>query len=171
MRSAAALLALLLLSACASPLFDVGRTETVLPLSRAWIDGRIVEYIVTDISDEAMAKMVGANYVPGLADVINLKPGRAPIARVYKFVGDEQISIFQSAPNPVGPGNKDLGYSPLWRVVLVRWKNPAAARELRSEEALLAAEERNELTLEVTTIVVNCPVTRSADGRSLKGVR
>lgn len=171
MRPAVALLALLLLSACASPIFDVGRTETVLPLSRAWIDGRIVEYITTDVSDEAMAKMAGANYVPGLADVINLKPGRAPIARVYKFPGEEQISIFQSAPDPVGPGNRDLGYSPLWRVVLVRWTDPARARELRSEEALLAAEERNEVRLEVTTIVVNCPVTRGADGRALKGVR
>ena len=46
-----------LLTACASPLFDVGKSETVLPLSRAWVGGRIVEYVTTDISDLAMARL------------------------------------------------------------------------------------------------------------------
>jgi hypothetical protein len=159
------------LSACASPIFDVGRSETVLPLSRAWVDGRVVEYITTDISDAAMAQMMGANHVPALASALKLPKGSAIVERVYKFPNDEQISVFQSAPNPVGADNKDRGYSPLWRVVLVRWTIQTAKRELKSEEELLAAAEKKEVDLEVTNIVINCPVTRSADGRSLKGVR
>lgn len=160
-----------LLSACASPFFDAGRTETVLPLNRAWIGGRVVEYVTTDISDLGMARMMGANYVPRLSHALTATPGRSLVERVYKFPGEEQISVFQSAPNPVGSENMDRSYSPLWRVVLVKWTNPAAVRELKSEEALLAAEEKKELSLEVTDIVVNCPVTRAHGGQAIKGVR
>ncbi|MDZ7856862.1 hypothetical protein [Sphaerotilus sp.] len=42
---------------------------------------------------------------------------------------------------------------------------------MKSEEALLAAEEKSEVALEVTDIVVNCPVTRAAGGQALRGVR
>jgi hypothetical protein len=160
-----------LLTACANPVFDVGRTETVLPLGRAWMDGRVVEYVTTDISDLAMAKMMGANYVPRLSAALESSPGRSLVERVYKFPKEEQISVFQSAPSPVGADNQDRSYSPLWRVVLVNWVNPAAARELKSEEAVLAAEERKELSLEVTEIVINCPVTRAHGGLALRGVR
>jgi hypothetical protein len=79
--------------------------------------------------------------------------------------------VFQSAPLPTGGANADRSYSPLWRMVLVRWLKPGAVRELRSEEEVLAAQERGDLALEVTDIVVNCPITRSVDGLALKGVR
>lgn len=172
MRTLSALvLAASLLTACASPFFDVGRSETVLPLSRAWVDGEIVEYITTDISDLDMARMMGANHVPGLAAAIRPAPGQSLVERVYKFPGEEQISIFQSAPKPVGAENRDRSYSPLWQVVQVRWQDQKLRRELKSEEELLAAEERKELTLELTDIVINCPVTRSANGDALRGVR
>ena len=160
-----------LLAGCASPIFDVGRTETVLPLSRAWIDGRTVEYVTTDISDLGMAKMMGANYVPRLSEALRSSPGRSLLERVYKFSKNEQISVFQSAPRPVGAENQDRSYSPLWRVVMVNWKAPANARELKSEEEILAAEQKEELSLEITDIVVNCPVTRAHDGQALRGVR
>ena len=160
-----------LLTSCASPFFDVGRSETVLPVSRAWVEGRVVEYLTTDISDLAMARMMGANHAPGLAAAAKSVPGQPLVERVYKFPNEEQISIFQSAPNPVGPENRDRNYSPLWRVVMVRWADLAPRREIKSEEELLAAEERRELTLQVTDIVVNCPITRSSNGQSLRGVR
>jgi hypothetical protein len=92
------------------------------------------------------------------------------LARVYKFSNDEQINVFQSAPMPVGPENLDRSYSPLWRMVFVKWADSKFARELKSEEQILAAEERRELTLDVTGIVVNCPVTRDR-GNALRGVR
>jgi hypothetical protein len=166
-----AVLVSLLCTACASPMFDVGRTEAVLPLNRAWVDGRIVEYVTTDISDKAMATMAGVNHVPRLVGALKDAQGKSLVERVYKFADDRQISIFQSAPMPVGPGNADRSYSPLWRLVLVRWNNPNAARELKSEEELLAAEDAREVTLEPTDIVVNCPVVRASDGLALKGVR
>lgn len=172
MRSAC-LLALCapLLFGCASPLFDAGGSETVLPVSRAWVDGRIVEYVTTDISDLAMARMMGANHVPALGAAVKSAPGLSLLERVYKFPDEDQISIFQSAPNPVGAENQDRSYSPLWRVVMVRWVDAAQKRELKSEDELLSAQDQQLVSLEVTDIVVNCPVTRSADGQALKGVR
>lgn len=158
---------LVLLSGCASQVAT--RTETVLPLNRAWVDGRLVEYITTDISDQGMASMAGVNYVPRLRDAIGAP--RSVLERVYKFPGGEQISIFQSAPSPVGPNNADRAYSPLWRLVMVKWRPPHTPRELKSEEALLAAEEAGQVSLEVTDIVANCPVTRTPGGEGLKGSR
>lgn len=160
-----------LLAGCASAIFDVGRSETVLPVSRAWVDGKIVEYVTTDISDLAMSRMMGANHVPALAAAIKVETGRSLVERVYKFANEEQISIFQSAPYPVSAENQESSYSPLWRVVMVRWINPAIARELKSEEELLSAEDRKQVSLEVTNIVVNCPITRNTSGHALRGVR
>lgn len=127
-----------------------------LPRQQAWVDGRRVDYVTTDISDAAMAAQGGVNHVPRLRDALG--SGRASLTeRVYKFSDGAQISIFPSAP--AAPGSApDPHYSPLWRLVLVAWKPGAAVRELRSEEALLAAAEAGELTLSVTDIVVNCPI-------------
>lgn len=166
----AGLLICLLLAACAAP-GPGGVAETTLPLHRAWVDGRQVEYVTTDISDATMARREGVNHVPRLALALGA-PGRPGVTeRVYKFVDGEQITVFQSAPLPTGGANADPNYSPLWRMVLVRWLRPTALRELRSEEQVLAAQERGELSLEVTDIVVNCPITRSVDGLALRGVR
>ena len=161
----------LLVSGCAS-LVGSGQASVVsLPLNFAWMDGRKVEYVTTDISDPAMAQALGVNLVPRLAQAI-AAPGRPSVVeRVYKFADDSQITVFQSAPAPTGPDNADASYSPLWRMVLVRWKPASKARELRSEEQILSAAEADEVSLDVTNIVVNCPITRSIDGRAIRGAR
>ena len=105
-----------------------------------------------------MARAAGVNYAPRLHDAIGVRP--SVLERVYKFPQGEQISIFQSAPQPVGPASTDLSYSPLWRLALVHWTKPERFRELRSEEELLAAQENGELSINVTDIVVNCPITK-----------
>lgn len=166
-----ALSSLSALAACASTPFVAGGAETTLPLSRAWFEGRKVEYITTDASDAAMAQMLGVNHVPRLADALPGPGRRSVVERVYKFARDEQISVFQSAPAPGGTTTTIGSYSPLWRVVMVRPVRLAGGRELQSEEQVLAAAERGDIELEVTDIVVNCPITRAADGQSLKGVR
>lgn len=168
---AAALALVVLLSGCAGQRFDGGQTETVLPLQRAWVDGHTVEYITTDISNAAMAQAAGANYAPRLAGAVGITGRASVLERVYKFPAGEQISIFQSAPSPAGGANTVAAYSPLWRLVLVQWVKPANGRVLKSEEELLAAQERGDVALEQTDVVVNCPITRSTDGSALAGVR
>jgi hypothetical protein len=147
------LLPALLLAACASP----RPGEAVLPRQQAWVDGQRVDYVTTDISDAAMAAKAGINHAPRLADALGT--GRASLTeRVYKFSDGRQISVFPSAPAAAGAARPDPNYSPLWRLVLVAWKPGAAVRELRSEEAVLAAADAGEVELSVTGIVVNCPI-------------
>ena len=76
------------------PGFDVNRAETVLPLGRAWVDGRTVDYITTDISDAVMARAEGANYAPRLAGAVGITGKASILERVYMFPGGEQINIF-----------------------------------------------------------------------------
>lgn len=159
------------LTGCVSTQFYAGKTETILPLNTAWVDGQKVEYVTTDISDLSMAKAAGVNYVPRLANAITSTASRSILERVYKFANGEQISIFQSAPKPAGGFNQDRNYSPLWRLAIVKWLNPHNLRELKSEAELLDAEDGMELSIEITNIVVNCPVTKGVDGSRLKGSR
>jgi hypothetical protein len=155
-----------LLGACA----NTPRTEVTFPLNRAWVNGAQVEYVTTDISDATMAQAVGVNYVPRLAAAIPAAGRASLLERVYKFPKGEQISIFQSAPTPTGGTNQDLSYSPLWRLVFVTWVRADKVRELTSEEELLAAEERGDLSLKISNVVANCPITRGPDGQLVKSV-
>lgn len=157
-----ALGALLMLGATAGWTAD----EVSLPLKEAWFEGQIVHYVSTDISDPGIAKKQGINYVPALADT--LKPGM-PVERAYKFPGDEQATVLPSIPRPVGGSNADPTYSPLWVLVMVRWKPGVTPRTLTSEESVLAAEDKGEVELTRTKIVANWPVVR-ARGAALQGV-
>lgn len=170
-RWAAIFTTVLLLSACALPAVDAARAETVLPLNWAWFNGAKVEYVTTDVSDAAMAQALGVNYVPRLADAIGGPGQKSLVERVYMFPAGGQINVFQSAPKPTGGHNADAGYSPLWRAVSVQWLKPEARRELKSEEAILRAADLGEVRLDITRVVVNCPITRSVDQQPLRGVR
>ena len=165
-----------LMAACANPVVPAAPERLLsLPLRQAWFEGRLVDYISTDSSDAGMARAMGINHVPQLAAAAappGSPPGtRSAIERVYMFVGNEQLNIFPSAPMPPGPDNSNRTYSPLWLVVMVRWAAGHTPKLIQSEEALLAAADKGELLLTRTTIVVNCPVLRLADGRALTGVR
>ena len=179
LRAAAVGIVSCAISACAgTPLKDVranaASATATLPLQSAWHNDRKVFYISTDISDSAMATMMGSNFAPRLADAVPSalrQPGeKSALERVYKFSGDTQEAVFASVPDPVGPASRDAAYSPLWQVFWVTWKAAKPARVLKSEEAILAAEERGEVELARTGIVVNCPIVAS-DAGSLPGVK
>ncbi len=145
--------AALLLGACAAP------NAVLLPALPGWFDGKLVRYVVTDVSHPDMAAMMGANHAPRLQQTVPAAGQRRHgLERVYKVLGFEQPSVFASIPAPLGPTSRDAAYSPLWRVVEAQWLPGRAARELRSEEAVLKAEEAGDLRLAVTDVVVNCPV-------------
>jgi hypothetical protein len=54
------------------------------------------------------------------------------------------------------PGDSD--YTPLWRVRKATWKDGVTPRTLKSLAAVEAARSSGDLTIEQTSIVVNCPV-------------
>lgn len=144
-----------------------------LPLLTAWADGKLVRYITTDASHVAAAQKMQAHFVPQLANALPPDP-RPPghpstLARVYEVSNFKQHNVFSSVPQPSGHANHNTDYSPLWRVHMVHWLPGHSARLLNSEEAILAAEEKKEVRIEQTGIVVNCPVLFSLPGGALPG--
>lgn len=164
-------LAMVLLMGCASHGPGVSAPSISLPARTGWLDGAVVRYITTDVSDAALAADQGANFSPRLAAASRTAPGSSLLERVYKIANFPQNPVFQSGPGPVGPTSQDAAYSPLWRLVLVTWKTPEVARELRSEQEILEAEDRGWLSIQSTDLVLNCPIL-SIEGRgTLAGVR
>lgn len=83
---------------------------------------------------------------------IRLKPGNK-LAPIWTFTNGApgQRNIVDTVP-----GRAD--YSPLWQVERVTWADGATPRVLRSAAEVRAARSGGELTIERTTMVVNCPV-------------
>ena len=121
-----------------------GRVE--LPVLTGWFDGEAVLYVTTDVSHADVAAAKGANFAPRLAHALPggpPQPGRvSSVDKVYAVTNFKQPSLFAWAPRPVGPASRDASYSPLWQMVKVSWQLGRTPRELRAEEALLAAAER-----------------------------
>jgi hypothetical protein len=151
-----------------------GAGQIVLPVLQGWFDGEAVLYVTTDVSHADVAADKGANFVPRLAGTLPAgprQPGRpSPVDKVYAVTNFEQPSVFASAPSPVGPGSRDTSYSPLWQMVKVSWQPGHGPRELRAEEAVLDAAERDEVVLQPMPVVLNCPIVQRAGRGALPGV-
>ncbi len=142
---------------------DATSPRVDLTLLHGWYDGRSVDYVTTDVSDAEVARAKGANFAPLLAHTVPTAASRTAgvrgaTARVYAIVDAVQGPVFATAPQPIGPANAGIGYTPLWQMVKVRWADKAAAVVLRSEEAVLAAEQSGAVRLEITNVVLNCPI-------------
>jgi hypothetical protein len=152
---------------------DTVGPRVTLPASPGWYAGQRVYYITTEITDLTMAKNAGYTYAPRLGDAVPAYPKppgvRTVLERVYKFPNGEQDAVFASAPTPPGPASTDKVYSPLWIAYLVRWKEGAGRRVLTSEEAVLAAGDAGDVSVERTDIVINCPIVWTATGGPLPG--
>jgi len=150
----------ILVSACAHD-----PTNITLPGFQAWYEGQSVWYITTDVSDAGLAKAMGANYAPRLRDAIPDYPKpphqKTVLERVYAFSDRSQASVFASAPEPTGFTSTNQSYSPLWLMYEVRWLPGHEPEVLRSEEAILSAEESGKVTIRRSDVVINCPVVNA----------
>lgn len=156
----------LTLSGCAhQPEAPTPTRAILLPMVGGWFNGEEVYYITTDVSDQAMAQKLHANYAPRLSDAILPHPRpigvRSAVERVYVFPEGDQGSILPSSPTPLGHESKDVNYSPIWQVYLVRWEAGKRKALLTSEESLLAAQEQSMVSIEKTEVIVNCPVIKT----------
>ena len=59
------------------------------------------------------------------------------------------------------PGDED--YSPIWESNFVTWNDNATARELKSVEEILAAQNNGELNIAETNIIVNSPAVNNTN--------
>jgi hypothetical protein len=169
--------ALLMLAGCAAIGTPNADEEAVieLPAVLGWFDGQPLRYVTTDVSDAGMAKAMGVNFVPRLAEALAEvgapRSARSAVDKVYMFPPGSQGNVFPSAPVPTGPGNTDRAYSPLWVVVQVAWREGQTPKPLRSEEQVLAAAAAGRVTLTPTRVVVNCPVVMTGQGGTLAPAR
>jgi hypothetical protein len=146
-----------LLSACAPRAEQM--PTALLPAGKAYANGQEIYFVHTEASDEALAatltKMMDSPvlYVPALADI----PAHA-LANVYVFenglAGKGPLG-FQADVFDAPPDAPD--YSPLRRVNVVAWVDPAQARLLTSAAAVLAAQLAGEVTVAQPGAVVNMP--------------
>ena len=83
---------------------------------------------------------------------ITLKPGNklAPLWTVTNAAAG-QHNIIDTVP-----GRR--GYSPLWQINKVTWKDGVTPRLLKSAVAVKAAAAAGDVTVQKTSLVVNCPV-------------
>jgi hypothetical protein len=136
-----------------------------IPVSKGYVDGKIAYFIATDASDkeavESIANNTGyqINFAPILAQTPESERGQG-----YLFLN----GIKGEAPNgfqlPVAnavPGDED--YSPIWESNFVTWNDNAIARELKSVEEILAAQNNGELNIAETNIIVNSPAVNNTN--------
>ena len=70
----------------------------------------------------------------------------------------------------MGSASRDAAYSPLWQMVKVTWAVGKTPQTLKSEEAVLAAIDSGAVTLEPTSVVLNCPIVHRGPKGALPGV-
>jgi hypothetical protein len=138
-----------------------------LPAGKAWAEGKEIYFVHTEASDAEVAtlltKMMASPVllVPGLKNVPD-----STLANVYVFDNGLkgmgplgfQADVFD---NPPGTS----GYSPLRRLHIVSWIEPAKARLLTSVDEITAAQEAGEVTVNQPGVVINMPFVVWENGK------
>jgi len=153
------LAALLVLVAAGCAPKQSGPAKVELPAGKAFAEGKEIYFVHTEVSDPDIAKLLSdmmtspVLYVPGLASA----PDES-LANVYVFENGLkgmgplgfQADVFD---NPPGTD----GYSPLRRLNVVTWVDPARAVMLTSADGIIAAQDAGEVTIAQPGVVVNMP--------------
>jgi hypothetical protein len=134
-----------------------------IPVSTGFIDGKIAYFIATDASTQEVASSVSnttgfkVNYAPTLANTSDSarQPG---FVFINGFSGEEggplgsQLSVATAVPG-------DPDYSPLFDINYVQWNtnNTSEIRILKSADEIFDAQQKGELTITKSNVVINSP--------------
>jgi hypothetical protein len=138
----------------------------IIPAGVAYAEGQEIRFIHTEASDPDIAQLLtGMMNSPVLVVPSLAGAPESALATVYVFTNGPagmgplgfQPDVFD---NPPGTD----GYSPLRRIHLATWADPAAAVELKSAADVRGAIAAGQLTEEVTGVVVNMPFVTWPDG-------
>jgi hypothetical protein len=130
-----------------------------IPLMKGYENGNELFFIATDASNERTAAMITnktgfkANFSPILAQT-----PEASRNQIYAFtngIAGNGTFGFQLPVLNAKPG--DEGYSPLDQLNLVMWNQGVTARELKSVQEIMTAQQNGELAINKTDIIVNHP--------------
>ena len=159
-KTALLLLSLLVLvvAACA-PQQEAEMPKAELPAGKAWADGKEIFFVHTEASNADVAQLLTdmmtspVIYVPSLANI----PADS-LAEVYVFDnGLEGMGPFGFQADVFNNPPGTEGYSPLRRVNVVTWADPANARLFTSEAEILSAKDAGEVTIAQPGVIVNMP--------------
>ena len=138
-----------------------------IPLTMGYADGNPVYYISTEASVKEVAEHLTelsgfrVTYAPALQNT-----PKESLANIYAFTnGIEGSGAFGFQPQVADSQPSDSDYSPLWSVNSVTWNEDSIPRELKSEEEIMDAMNKGQLTIEETDVIVNCPFIKWKDGQ------
>jgi len=127
---------------------------------RGWgPDGRTIYYIVTDATPSGPADMMGVTPVSSSASLI----ANAAAVDLFQFkngiTGSGPLG-FQAGIAASGPG--DANYSPMWRIFMISWNDPANALLLETVDDFNAFKEAGLIDINIARPmnadhIVNCP--------------
>jgi hypothetical protein len=130
-----------------------------LPLTQGYVNGFEVFYISTEASDKGLADHL-TNFTHSrvsFAPALKNAPPKS-LANIYVFRnGIKGFGPLGFQPNVADSQPGDPGYSPLWRINNVEWKQGVSPKELKSETEILSAQKNGELTISSSDAIVNCP--------------
>ena len=127
---------------------------------RGWgPDGRTIYYIVTDATPSGPAGMMGVTNAPTSASLI----ANSAAVDLFQF----KNGITGSGPKGFQPGIAasapgDSNYSPMWRVFMIGWDDPANASVLENKGDIDAYSQAGLITVGIarpmdSDHIVNCP--------------
>ncbi len=137
-----------------------------IPMAKGYENGNEIFFIATDASDEKTAeqitKLTGfkVNFAPILSQTpesahgqgfvfTNGIPGKGPLGF--------QIPVVSAKPG-------DEEYSPLLQLNTVTWKDGSSAKELKSVQEIMAAQQNGSVIVDKTSIIVNHPAIKWQGG-------
>lgn len=127
---------------------------------RGWgPDGRTIYYIVTDATPSGPANMMGVVTADTSASLI----ASAAAVDLYQFAnGIEGPGPLGFQPGIASSALGDVGYSPMWRIYLIEWNDPADAQLLQTIGDIQAYLDAGLITITLarpmnSDHIVNCP--------------
>jgi len=127
---------------------------------RGWgPDGRTVYYIVTDATPVGPANMMGVTDAPTSAALI----ANSAAVDLFQFMNGIKGSGplgFQAGIAASAPG--DSNYSPMWRIFMIGWDDPASASLLETKGDIDFYQQEGKITVNLARPmdadhIVNCP--------------
>ena len=141
-------------------------TSISIPVSKGYVNGKIAYFISTDATEKQIVSSVSnttkfiINYAPILADT-----PQSTHQQGYVFINgikgggqpnDFQLPVASAIPNSTN-SSENKGYSPLFQINYVKWNNNSNPRILTSVDQIFDAQNKGELTIIKTNIVINSP--------------
>jgi len=138
----------------------------VVPPVDGFMEGQRIRFIHTEASDPEVAKLLTKMKGSPVLTVSSLaKAPKEILANVYVFTnGVPGEGPFKFQPDVFDNPPGHAGYTPLRQLVLVSWKNPEKARELRSAEEVKQALTQGEIEVKQPGVVINMPMITWPDG-------